>query len=158
MTVSWLSRQQAGVIIELPVVSSLSTRLGSGLARGWGFEPTVVRFNCARLSLDAIQVCTPTTKALLPRSDVGSGQHDSNDERLKTLRLQAGTPKSDQGPATGDHASSAYHVRLRRHETRRQKNSGRLISSAQPKSSSTAHNAGSIAAQLKRQSRTQNRE
>ena len=35
--------------------------------------------------------------------------------RLKTL--QARTPKSDQGPATGDHASSAYHARLGRHKT-----------------------------------------
>ena len=38
----------------LPVVSSMS--LGSGLARGWGDEP---RFNCARLSLGAVQVPAP---------------------------------------------------------------------------------------------------
>ena len=89
--VSWQSA-------ALPVMSS--TRLGSGLARGSDFEPTV--YLCKTLprcysSLgEQIVYLSPTPAA----SSMTWTFEDAADRNAKL----------DQGPATGDHTSSAYHA------------------------------------------------
>ena len=74
-----------------------------------------LQFNCARLFLEAIQVRTPaktcrsdslTSDGLSPTSAAGSMTR-----RFRRHGWQE-CPNSDQGPAAGDHASSAYNVLL----------------------------------------------
>ena len=56
-----------------------------------------LRSNCARLSLDAVQVRAPATIDSLPQSDVGRGQHDSIDSDIWRRGRQE-RPKLRSGP------------------------------------------------------------
>ena len=92
-------------------------------------------FNCARLSLNTIQVWTPaTTDRLLrrlvrrlPQSDVGSGQHDS--DIWRRCRASAGRNAQSQIKTRQSVITPVQHITPDSDGTR-QKHAGRLISSA----------------------------
>ena len=63
------------------IASEWCLALASG-AVSHGDGAMSLRSNCARLSLDAVQVRAPATIDSLPQSDVGRGQHDSIDSDI----------------------------------------------------------------------------